>query len=136
MPNTGYYGYAPSKDVGTILCESLLKIRAEQGQRRNTMTTGEAQRTIAYQGIVENLLALRDEARDGNEGDNKAINRILASIMSLQLIDRFSRMPIAGTRKSIEPVLLGTTGGASKKAPSLLTEKPPRVLPLAELLPN
>jgi len=100
------------------------------------MTTGEAHRTIAYQGIVGNLLALRDEARDGNDGEIKAINRILASIMSLQMIDRFSRMPIAGTRKSIEPVLLGTTERASKKAPPFLTENPPRVPPLAELVPN
>ena len=100
------------------------------------MTTGEAQRTIAYQGIVGNLLALRDEARNGNDGEIKAMNRILASTMSLQLIDRFSRMPIAGTRKSIEPVLLGTTERASKKAPPFLTENPPRVLPLAELVPT
>jgi len=100
------------------------------------MTIGEAQRTIAYQGIAGNLLALRDEARDGNDGEIKAMNRILASIMSLQMIDRFSRMPIAGTRKSIEPVLLGTTERASKKAPPFLTENPPRVLPLAELVPN
>jgi hypothetical protein len=100
------------------------------------MTIGEAQRTIAYQGIVENLLALRDEARDNNHGEIKAINQILASVMSLQLIDRFSRMPTAGTRNSIEPVLQGTTKRASKKAPPFLTKKPPMVSPLAELVPK
>jgi len=100
------------------------------------MTTGEAQTTTAYQGMVGNLLALRDEARDGNHGEIKAINQILASIMSLQLIDRFSRMPVPGTRKSIEPVLPGTTDRASKKARPSLTENPPRVLTLAELARN
>ncbi len=82
------------------------------------MTTGEAQTTIAYQGIVGNLLALRGEARDGNHGEVKAINRILACVMSLQLIDRFSRMPpTLATRKSIEPVLQRTTERTSRNTP-------------------
>jgi len=81
------------------------------------MTTGEAQTTIAYQGIVGNLLALRGEARDGSHGEIKAINRILASVMSLQLIDRFSRMPpTLATRKSIEPVLPRTSERTLKNA--------------------
>jgi hypothetical protein len=101
------------------------------------MTTREAQTTIAYQGIVGNLLALRGEARDGNHGEVEAMNRILASVMSLQLIDRFSRMPpTLATRKSIGPVLLGTTERASKKAPPFLTENPPGVFPHGELVPN
>jgi hypothetical protein len=103
----------------------------------DTMRTGEAQTTIAYQGIVENLLALRDEARIGNNGGIRAMNQILANVMSLQLIDRFSRIrPTLATRKSIEPVLQGTTERASKKSPPFLTENPPKVLPLAELVPN
>ena len=81
------------------------------------MTTGEAQTTIAYQGIVGNLLALRGEARDGSHGEIKAINQILASVMSLQLIDRFSRMPpTLATRKSIEPVLPRTSERTLKNA--------------------
>ena len=81
------------------------------------MTTGEAQTTIAYQGIVGSLLALRGEARDGSHGEIKAINQILASVMSLQLIDRFSRMPpTLATRKSIEPVLPRTSERTLKNA--------------------
>jgi len=81
------------------------------------MTTGEAQTTIAYQGIVGNLLARRGEARDGSHGEIKAIKQILASVMSLQLIDRFSRMPpTLATRKSIEPVLPRTSERTLKNA--------------------
>lgn len=99
------------------------------------MTTGEAQTTIAYQGIVGNLLALRGEARDSNHGEVEAIDRILASVMSLQLIDRFSRMPpTLATHKSIEPVLPRSTGGTSKNALPLSTENRPKVLSFAELI--
>jgi hypothetical protein len=100
------------------------------------MTTGEAQGTIAYQRIVENLLALRDEARNDDHGEIKAIDQILASVMSLQLIDRFSRMPTAGTRNSFEPVLRGSANGASKKAYFSLTKNPPKLPPLAALVPK
>jgi len=103
--------------------------------KEDTMMTGEAQTTIAYQGIVGNLLALRGEARDGNHGEVKAINRILASVMSLQLIDRFSRMPPSlATRKSIEPVLPRPTERTSKNATPLSTENRPKALALAELV--
>ena len=88
------------------------------------MTTREAQSTIAYKGIVGNLLVLRDEARDGSNGEIKAMDRIIANIMSLQLIDRFSRIPVPGTRKSIEPMVLRPTERASKNAPLFLTENP------------
>lgn len=99
------------------------------------MTTGEAQTTIAYQGIVGNLLALRGEARDSNHGEVEAIDRILASVMSLQLIDRFSRMPpTLATRKSIEPVLPRSTERTSKNALPLSTENRPKVLSFAELI--
>ena len=96
------------------------------------MTIREAQSTIAYQGIVENLLMLRDEARDGSNGDIKAISQILASVMSLQLIDRFSLMPPSlATPRSIEPVLAGTTERASEKAPTFSSENHHKVLALA-----
>ena len=100
------------------------------------MTIDESESTAAYQAIVGNLLALRDEARNGNDGEVKAINCILATAMSLQLVDRFSRIPVPGTRKSSEPVPTGITGRVSKQPPSSLTDTPWRVPPLAGLVPN
>jgi len=100
------------------------------------MTIGESESTAAYQAIVGNLLALRDEARNGNDGEVKAINCILATAMSLQLVDRFSRIPVPGTRKSSEPVPTGITGRVSKQPPSSLTDTPWSVPPLAGLVPN
>lgn len=95
------------------------------------MTTREAQSTIAYKGIVENLLMLRDEARDGSNGEIKAMSRILANVMSLQLIDRFSLMsPNLATPRSIEPVLARTSERASEKARTFSTDNHHKVLAL------
>jgi hypothetical protein len=98
------------------------------------MTTGETQTSMAYKGIVDNLMALRNKAQDDNHGEITPINSILASVMSLQLVDRFSRIPIAGAGNSMQPVPPGATDRASKKASPWSIRTSPKVLPLAELL--
>lgn len=95
--------------------------------------TGEEQSAAAYQAIVGNLLALRDEARNGKHEEVRAMNCILATVMSLQLINRFSRIPVATPQKTKEPILAGTKDRVSKEAPTLLTDNPWTVPRLAEM---
>ena len=90
------------------------------------MMTREKQTAMDYEGVVENLLAIRDQAREGNGRELKAINSILASVLAMQLIDRLSRIPVGGARNSTQPLPLGTAGRASNKAPISLTGNCPK----------
>jgi hypothetical protein len=66
--------------------------------KEDTMTTGEAQRIATYESILRNLLTLKDQLRETNSVEAKAIDKIAADVVSLQLRDGYSRVHTAKNR--------------------------------------
>lgn len=57
---------------------------AGKGQRRKRMKTEAGKKTITYQGIIANLMALKDEVQKTSRAEAEAIQEIVANLVDLE----------------------------------------------------